>query len=190
MNEYSRGKTGKEYYIGLDVHKDSIYMAVLDDRKLTPRLNGDEDMVAGGEMGNDLVKLVKAIRVYQKRGKVQAAYEAGCMGYTLQRNLAEQGIDCIIIPANTVFRPGNEKKLKTDRRDAVLIARMLKQGQAQGIYIPDREDEAARDLLRCRGDLVDDLSRAKQRLHRTSGYRSCLLTKALKGKPGISTSVI
>ena len=63
MKEYSRAKTGKEYYIGLDVHKDSIYMAVLDDRKLNPRLNGDEDVVAGGEMENDLVKLAKAIRV-------------------------------------------------------------------------------------------------------------------------------
>ena len=166
MKEYSAEKAGKEYSIGLDVHKDTIYMAVLDDRKLNPHSKGDEDVVAGGELANDLTKLVKAIRVYQRKGKVQAAYEAGCMGYPLQRALAEHGIDCIIIPANTVFRPGNEKKLKTDRRDAVLIARMLKQGQAQGIFIPTVEDEAARDLLRCRGDLVDDLSRAKQRLQK------------------------
>jgi transposase len=119
-----------------------------------------------GEQGNDPEKLIKTIRRYQRKGKVQAAYEAGCMGYPLQRKLQAAGIDCIIIPANTVFRPGNETKVKTDRRDAALIARMLKQGQAKGIYIPTPEDEAARDLLRCRGDIVDDLSRAKQRLQK------------------------
>jgi hypothetical protein len=58
---------------------------------------------------------------YQKKGKVFVAYEAGCQGFDLYHFLGKHGIACAIIPANTVFRPGNEQKIKTDRRDAVLI---------------------------------------------------------------------
>jgi transposase len=69
--------------------------------------------------------------------------------------LAKHGIACEIIPANTVFRPGNERRIKTDRRDAIQIARMLKRREAKGIRIPGREEEAVRDYTRCRGDQVD-----------------------------------
>jgi transposase len=88
--------------------------------------------------------------------------------------LGKHGIACEIIPANTVFRPGNEKKIKTDRRDAVLIGRMVKRGEARGIHVPSREEEAVRDYIRGRGDLVDDLTRTKQRIQKfllRHGYR-------------------
>ncbi|MDR1899017.1 MAG: IS110 family transposase [Treponema sp.] len=164
----------KEYYIGLDVHKDSIYLAVLDDRKIRSNVQLDADLVGGMEVPTNSPQLVKAIKQYQRKGKVFVAYEAGCLGFDVYHFLGKQGIDCQIIPANTVFRPGNEKKIKTDRRDAILIARMLKRGDAQGIYIPSREDEAVRDFIRCRGDLVDDLTRTKQRIQKfllRHGYR-------------------
>jgi transposase len=156
----------KEYYIGLDVHKDSIFMAVLDDRKVRPDAKADNDVIAAGEVQTNSPKLVKAIQQYQGKGRVFVAYEAGCLGFEVYHFLKKQGIDCRIIPANSVFRPGNEKKIKTDRRDAVLIARMLKRGEAKGIYIPGQEDEAVRDLIRGRGDLVDDLTRTKQRIQK------------------------
>jgi transposase len=117
---------------------------------------------------------VEAIKWYQKQGKVFAAYEAGCLGFDLYHFLEKYGITCNVIPADTVFRPGNEKKLKTDRRDALLTARMGKRGEAEGIHIPSREEEAVRDYIRCRGDLVDDLKRTKQRLQKfllRHGYR-------------------
>jgi transposase len=117
---------------------------------------------------------VKAIKQYQRKGKVFVAYEAGCLGFDVYHFLEKQGIACQIIPANTVFRPGNEKKIKTDRRDAALIGRMLKRGEAQGIHIPRREEEAVRDYIRGRGDLVDDLTRTKQRIQKfllRHGYR-------------------
>jgi transposase len=164
----------KEYYIGLDVHKDSIYLAVLDDRKIRSTSQSDADLVGSMEVPANSPQLVKAIKQYQGKGKVFTAYEAGCLGFDVYHFLAKQGIDCQIIPANTVFRPGNEKKIKTDRRDAILIARMLKRGEAAGIYIPSREDEAVRDFIRSRGDLVDDLTRTKQRLQKfllRHGYR-------------------
>jgi transposase len=164
----------KEYYIGLDVHKDSVLMAVLDDRKVRPTDKADSDVIGVTEIPTNSPKLVKTIKQYQKQGKIFVAYEAGCLGFDVYHFLEKQGIACEIIPANTVFRPGNEKKIKTDRRDAVLIARMLKRGEARGIHIPSREEEAVRDYIRGRGDLVDDLTRTKQRIQKfllRHGYR-------------------
>jgi transposase len=164
----------KEYYIGLDVHKDSVFMAVLDDRKVRPSEKADSDLIGTVEVPANSPQLVKAIKLYQRKGKVFVAYEAGCLGFDLYHFLEKHGIACEIIPANTVFRPGNAKKIKTDRRDAVLIGRMLKRGEAKGIYIPSRAEEAVRDYIRCRGDLVDDLTRTKQRIQKfllRHGYR-------------------
>jgi transposase len=164
----------KEYYIGLDVHKDSVFMAVLDDRKVRSNGKADSDVIETREVPANSPPLVKAIKGYQRKGKIFVAYEAGCLGFDLYHFLERQGIGCEIIPANTVFRPGNEKKIKTDRRDAVLIGRMLKRGEAQGIHIPRRDEEAVRDYIRGRGDLVDDLTRTKQRIQKfllRHGYR-------------------
>jgi transposase len=164
----------KEYYIGLDVHKDTVFMAVLDDRKVRSGNRADSDVVGTKEVPTNSAQLVKAIQQYQGKGKVFVAYEAGCLGFDLYHFLEKHGIGCQIIPANTVFRPGNEKKIKTDRRDAVLIGRMLKRGEAKGIHIPNREEEAVRDYIRGRGDLVDDLTRTKQRIQKfllRHGYR-------------------
>jgi transposase len=149
-------RTKKSYYIGLDVHKDSIWMAVMVDEKETP--------VESRQLDNNYLKVIKAMAPYQEKGKVQVAYEAGCLGYGLQRHLAEFGFDCRVIPPTRVVRPGLDKRVKTDKRDAALIANMLKRREGESINIPTREDEAARDLLRCRSDFKDDLKRAKQRL--------------------------
>jgi transposase len=146
----------KVYYIGLDVHKDNTQMAVLE-------MKGKEP-VAVKVIGSEPMKVAKAILPYRKEGAVHVGYEAGCMGYTLYRLLTGMKIDCQIIAPNKVFRGGNSEKIKTDKRDAVAIAWMLRREEGGGIAVPAREDEAARDLLRCRGDMQDDLKRAKQRL--------------------------
>jgi hypothetical protein len=118
----------KEYYIDLDVHKDSVFMAVLDDRKVRSDGKADSGVIEMREAAADSPQLVKAIKGYQAKGKVFVAYEAGCLGFDLYHFLENQGIACRIIPANTVFRPGNEKKVKTDKGEALLISRMVKWG--------------------------------------------------------------
>jgi transposase len=146
-----------EYYIGLDVHKDSIHMAVLGNR--------GKEAILTKKISSDPVKVVKEILPYMKQGKVQTAYEAGCLGYVLYRSLTRFKIDCRVIPPNKIFhKGGSEERVKTDGRDALDIAWMLRRDEGESIAIPSREDEAARDLLRCRSDLVDDLKRTKQRL--------------------------
>jgi transposase len=149
-------------------------MAVLDDRKARSAEKADSDVIGVTEVPTNSAKLIKAIKSYQRKGKIFVAYEAGCLGFDLYHFLEKYGIACQIIPANTVFRPGNEKKIKTDRRDAVLIGRMMKRGETKGIHIPSREEEAVRDYIRGRGDLVDDLTRTKQRIQKfllRHGYR-------------------
>ena len=143
------------YHIGMDVHKESTRIAVLKD--------GDPSPVYERTVGNDIPQILRILNEHKKKGKVSAAYEAGCMGYTLYRAAQEKGIDCRVLAPNKIVRAGNEK-IKTDKRDAILIARMLKHGEGESIYIPTADDEAARDLLRCRHDLRDDLHRTRQRL--------------------------
>jgi transposase len=143
------------YYVGLDVHKDTIQMAVLGSK-------GKEPVMAKG-MPNNAMKIVKELGQYYEKGKVQVAYEAGCMGYTLHRTLMEFGYDSRVIPPNKVFHHGDDK-VKTDKRDALDIAWMLRRDEGESIAIPTKEDEAVRDLIRCRGDLQENLKSMKQRL--------------------------
>lgn len=143
------------YYVGLDVHKDSIQMAVLNNRSKEP-------ILAKG-LPNRTTRIVKELAGYQEKGKVQIAYEAGCLGYTLYRELSGFGYDCRVIPPNTVFH-GGDGQVKTDYRDAVDIAWMLRRNEGESIAIPEKEDEAMRDVIRCRGDLTENLKGMKQRL--------------------------
>jgi transposase len=143
------------YYVGLDVHKDTIQMAILGSK-------GKEPVMTKG-LPNNAIKIVKELGKYYEKGQVQGAYEAGCMGYTLHRTLTEFGFDNRVIPPNKVFHHGDDK-VKTDKRDALDIAWMLRREEGESIAIPTKEDEAVRDLIRCRGDLQENLKSMKQRL--------------------------
>lgn len=90
-------------------------------------------------------------------------YEAGPCGFELQRALVGQGIPCdVIAPALIPRRPGD--RIKTDRRDAAQLAVLFRAGALTAIHIPTEQEEAARDLLRCREDIRADLLRARHRL--------------------------
>jgi hypothetical protein len=94
---------------------------------------------------------------------LHVAYEAGPTGFVIYRHLQKMGIDCLVVAPSKVPVPGG-KRQKTDRRDAELLARLLRAGELTSIGIPDEVDESIRDLTRTRSDAVDDLRRAKQRL--------------------------
>jgi transposase len=106
---------------------------------------------------------VKELAVYQEKGDVQIDYEAECLGYTLYRELEKFGYDCRVIPPNTMFHGGDER-VKTDSQDAIDIAWMLRRNEGESIAIPTKEDESTRDLVRRRGDLMENLKSMKQRL--------------------------
>jgi len=129
------------FWVGLDVHKDSVTAAVFRNRESEP-LRVDR-------LPNDLRKLRRYFQRLQAEGTVHACYEASGAGYVLQRSLTEWGIEChLAAPSLIPRRPGDRRK--TDRRDAIKIARDFRDDRLVLIHVPTEEDERVRDLVRCR----------------------------------------
>jgi transposase len=144
-------------FVGLDVHKDSIAVAHAQGQSADPP-------VFLGEIGTrqaDLDKLLRRLRA--KTPTLVFAYEAGPTGYGVHRYLTGQGVECqVIAPSLIPKKPGD--KVKTDRRNAVDLARLLRSGDLTRVYVPTVEDEALRDLCRARDAARLTLKNAKLRL--------------------------
>nr|WP_307816112.1 transposase [Myceligenerans indicum] len=96
-------------------------------------------------------------------GPVAVAYEAGPTGFGLYRVLTEAGISCVVAAPSKIARPSGDR-VKTDARDAMLLARLLRLNDLTPVAVPSPEQEAARDLVRAREDARGDLMRARHRL--------------------------
>jgi transposase len=144
-------------YVGLDVHQDTIMVAVAEEGR-----TGEVRLY--GQLSSDLHALEKVLRKLGSDGaSLHVVYEAGPTGYVIYRRLQQLKIDCVVVaPSRTPH--GSGPKLKTDRRDALQLARLHRAGELTPIYVPDATDETIRDLTRGRADATDDLRRAKQRL--------------------------
>ena len=114
-------------------------------------------------MTSEMATLGRFVERLRRQGPVQCCYEAGPCGFELQRYLDDRQIRCdVIAPALIPRRPGD--RIKTDRRDAGQLAVLYRSGALTAIHIPTEQEEAARDLLRCREDIRADLLRARHRL--------------------------
>lgn len=142
-------------YVGLDVHQESIQVCILGSVGTVP-----EEFQVGGEP-RSVGRLVKRLK---KLGRdVHCAYEAGPTGYALQRRMESDGIVCsVVAPSLIATRPGD--RVKTDRRDARKLAEQLRAGMLTPVQAPSPEQEAVRDLCRCREAAREDLMRARHRL--------------------------
>lgn len=140
--------------IGLDVHKATIAVAIADP---------EQAPVLYGTIANDPGAIRKLIRQLGEGRVLRTAYEAGPTGYCIQRQLAELGIDCIVVAPSLIPRRAGDR-VKTDQRDALTLARLLRSGDLTPVWIPGPEDEALRDLVRARFDAKADLLRARHRL--------------------------
>lgn len=130
-------------YVGLDVHKDAIAVAHAEGGRADPPVF----VGAIGSRQADIDQLLR--RLQGKASTLTFAYEAGPCGYRLHRYLTEKGFACqVIAPSLIPRKPGD--KVKTDRRDAVTLARLLRSGDLTPVYVPSVEDEAIRDLCRAR----------------------------------------
>jgi transposase len=142
-------------YVGLDVHKESIAIAVAVEGRDAPRFIG----TTGPRLG----ELIKALDRIGTPQQLRLAYEAGPTGYRLARELGARGYLCeVIAVAQMPRRPG--ERIKTDRRDALALARYLRSGELTPVTIPDERDEAIRDLARAREDAVRARLKARQQL--------------------------
>jgi transposase len=153
-------------FVGLDVHNDSIAVAhATGDRAAPPVFVG-----AIGSRHADLDQLLR--RLQSKASVLTVAYEAGPSGYGLYRYLTAKGVTChVVAPSLIPRKPGDEGK--TDRRDAVTLARLLRSGDLTTVYVPSVEDEAIRDLCRARDAARLTMKDAKLRL------KACLLRQEL-----------
>ncbi len=162
MNETTR-------FIGLDVHKETIAVAVAE---------GGGSPQSMGTIANDPTAVRRLVRQLGRNCRLSAAYEAGPTGYHLHRQLSRLGVECqVVAPSLTPRRSGD--RIKTDKRDALMLARLLRSGDLTPIWIPDEAHEALRDLVRARADAKVDQLRAR---HRLSKF---LLRKGLTPPPSI-----
>ncbi|NIW37837.1 MAG: IS110 family transposase [Gemmatimonadetes bacterium] len=143
-------------YAGLDVHKKDIRVAMVG-------AHGSEPVE--WTVTNDLRAVRRLARKLNRDtgGSVQCAYEAGPCGYALKRQLGSEGIVCqVVAPSLIPVKPG--ERIKTDRRDARKLAEMLRAGLLTEVRCPTPQEEAVRDLCRCREDAKQDQLRARHRL--------------------------
>jgi transposase len=159
-------------FVGLDVHKASIAVAVAEE--------GGQPPDSHGIIANDPSAVRKLFRhLGGEDVRLVAAYEAGPTGFAVHRQLKTMNVECMVV-APSLFPRRAGDRVKTDRRDALNIARLLRSGDLTPVWVPNEEDEALRDLVRARAAAKTDLLRAKHRL-----------TKLLLGKgitPPVGTS--
>ena len=149
MKEFSK-------YVGLDVHKETIAVAVAE-------TNGGEVRYCG-EIGNTPEAIKKLVSQLRKGGaQLSFCYEAGPCGYGIHRQLSDLGWDCQVVAPSLIPKKAGDR-VKTDRRDSLSLARLHRAGELTAVWVPDGVQEALRDLTRAREDMKHLQRQAKQRL--------------------------
>jgi len=144
-------------FIGMDVHKNSINIAIADQGCRGPARTY-------GAINNDFGALDKFCRkMVSTASELYFVYEAGPCGYGIYRHLTDKGFDCMVAAPSLIPVKSGER-IKNDRRDAKKLARLHRAGELTPVYVPDCQDEAMRDLTRAREAAVSATRRAKQQL--------------------------
>jgi transposase len=144
------------HYIGLDVHKETIAVAIAPQHTAEVRRYG----IIGGTL-DAVDKLVK--KLTHEDVELRFVYEAGPCGYVIARHLRSKGFQCDVVSPSLIPKKASDR-VKTDRRDADQLARLYRAGEITGIHVPDQEDEAIRDLVRARYAAICDQKQARNRL--------------------------
>ena len=156
----ARRQTVKETitsYVGLDIHKATTAIAIADAGRTAPRFIGT--------INSSPAELAKALRRNCKAESSLIVYEAGPCGYGWVRYLRKQGWRCDVIAPSRLTRSPAEQRIKTDRRDALLLARESRAGNLSAVLIPDERDEAIGDLSRAREDARAARHRVRLQMH-------------------------
>lgn len=155
-------------FVGLDVHKETIAVSLAD-------ASGGEARYVG-EILNTPAAIAKLMTKLSNGGAtLSVCYEAGCCGYVIHRQLTKLGHFCQVVAPSLIPRKAGDR-VKTDRRDSLMLARLLRAGELTGIWIPDGAQEALRDLTRAREDMKRLEKQSKQQLlgfllrHGVSGF--------------------
>ena len=147
-------------YVGMDVHKDSFSLCCYTNEKekaeYIQKVEGHYSKV---------INYLESMRFhYGDDATFICGYEAGCLGFTLYHQLKDHHVECVILAPTTMLKPQGKKKIKTDRRDAALIARCLAHRDYSAVHIPTEKDEQTKEYIRMRADHKLDLKKTKQRI--------------------------
>ena len=146
-------------YVGLDVHKETIAVAIAEPGRGEPFYHGEI-----ANKPKTVEKLLAKLGEAYDGGLALFCYEAGPCGYALYRQILACGHDCqVVAPSKIPKAPG--ERIKTDRRDALKLARLLRSGDLTAVWVPDREQEMMRDLSRARDDMKAQERKARQQLN-------------------------
>jgi transposase len=153
-------------YVGLDVHKEGIVVAVA-----AGGLRGE--VREYGRIANTPTALDRLLRKLGGDGmNLRFCYEAGPCGYGIQRHVSAQGQECVVVAPSLIPKRAGDR-IKTDRRDAISLAKLHRAGELTAVWVPDARHEAMRDLVRARLDAVHSLRRARQQLSGFLLRRGC-----------------
>src|SRR5579864_3927277 len=141
-------------FIGLDVHAETIAVAVAEPKGEVRSL---------GIIPNRPESIRRVMKKLESGGPLRVCHEAGPTGYVLYWQLTALGIPCeVVAPTLVPVKPGD--RVKTDRRDALKLARSYRAGDLTPVWVPDAAQEALRDLVRAREAAKQDQHRARHRL--------------------------
>jgi transposase len=144
-------------YVGLDVHKDGIVVAIAEGGRRG-------EVREYGRIANTPAALQRLARKLGQEGvELRFCYEAGPCGYGIQRQLSALGHECTVVAPSLIPKRAGDR-VKTDRRDAASLAKLHRAGELTAVWVPDPGHEAMRDLVRTRLDAVRALRRARQQL--------------------------
>lgn len=146
-------------YIGMDVHTTNYTLCAftLEGKKAFGRMTINPDI-------KELVKYLETLNRQLGGGiEFECGYEAGCLGYTLYHELTARGYKCVILAPTTM--PSTAKEIKTDKRDALKIAKCLAYGTYSPVHVPTDQDNAIKEYIRVRDDAQTMLKQTKQQIN-------------------------
>ena len=151
--------------IGMDVHSTNYTLCAME-----PTIGAEDRVYGEVQVAPDYKEVICFIEsLKMKLGldneySIECGYEAGCLGYTLYHQLVNAGIKCVILAPTTMLSPQGQR-IKTDKRDAYLIAQCLCYGGYHPVYIPTGEDDAVKEYLRMRDDHKLAQKKLKQQIN-------------------------
>lgn len=141
-------------YVGLDVHKDTIAVSIADKGRGQSRYFG--------EIVNKPQEVDKLVKRLSPNGEVTSfCYEAGACGYSIYRQITKMGHECEVVAPSLIPKKSGDR-IKNDRRDSDGLARLHRAGELTAVWVPDQDQEAIRDLVRCRDDIKQMEKKARQ----------------------------
>ena len=147
----------RSMFVGLDVHKETIDVSIAEGGRTG-------EVRHYGVIASDVEPLTKVVRALRAPGRtLHFVYEAGPCGFGIYRHLTGRGEDCVVVSPSMIPKRSGDR-VKTDRRDSQMLARLHRAGELRAIYVPDDTDEAMRDLVRAREDAVAVGIQAKYRV--------------------------